>query len=331
MNRYSFAKKAFLLTTILFTLQYLLVWFVLPAMPIAHSQPDIRLDKLFLQPLDILYLGDSTLVETHPRDTNRQSIPAMLNDHYPNLSIAMFSQGAYQMDMYNALVKYICARNYTTDLIIIPINMRTFSPAWDLRPEWQFERDKRELEYGQYLLLKPFSHLLISLGPPLDTISKKTFSEATIEFRGSPVGKVSYFESLLCQQPNNERSKQIFIYHYLYGLSKDHRKVQSLINLVELANNNNVKMLFYFTPIDRQSGYTYVGPEFDQILDDNIQTLVTMIYGENVNYIDLSDTLVSADFSWKRYPNEHLKESGRLKVAAALADAINTWLAASFP
>ena len=129
-----------------------------------------RLNHYLAHRTDIIYLGDSTIHHASPQDLNHGAISDMIQELFPHYSIGRVSAAAYQMDLFLEIVKYIANHDYSPKVIIIPINLRSFSPEWHMRPEYQFEKEKLFLKLARNTFFfkfrdKLFQGLGLDFGP----------------------------------------------------------------------------------------------------------------------------------------------------------------------
>ena len=115
--------------------------------------------------VDIVYLGDSTLSFPLGEVTTGEILQEMLPAH----DIGEISHPAYNLDVYLHYIRHIIRSSHRPHVVILPINMRSFSPEWDMRPGYQFEQVKKTLILGPV-----FSHML---SRPLKTFG---FFEAAV-------------------------------------------------------------------------------------------------------------------------------------------------------
>ena len=164
--------KLFIFSCIVLSTQVLWASLFVPKTP----QQIRRLKHYLDNKADILYLGDSTIHHYSPQDLNRGAISEMIQDILPHYSIGRISAAAYNMDLFAEIVKYASYHHHDPKIIIIPINLRSFSPEWDMRPEYQFEKEKLFLTLARHNLLfkfyKPLSVFSIYV-PSLRLITKR--------------------------------------------------------------------------------------------------------------------------------------------------------------
>ena len=190
------------LTKLLLLLFLLLIGQGLVAAVYPSEVPEtiLRFQALLQRDLDILYFGDSTV--WHP--TGTQTTAEMLQELLPNQKVGELSHAAYGMDVYLSYVQYLLRQENRPRHVIIPINMRSFSPEWDLRPGYQFTREKRVLEMGI-----PLTTLL---GRPLQlfggydpTITLEEFLHSPVYNSDTLVGQVQDFEGGVGGSPLTEQ------------------------------------------------------------------------------------------------------------------------------
>lgn len=280
----------------------------------------VRLNNYLKAKTDIIYFGDSTIYTLGEGDKDERTTAGMVKDMTPCYSLGSITHAAYHMDLYLEFCRYITRQKNRPYFIIIPINMRSFSPEWDRRPQYQFEIEKIILRGG---LLK---QLVLAFYKPLcvfkynfSTISRKEFLNTPV-FNGSQqMGMVRDFnnKSYLTYSENN--LKNSIIYFYMYTLNREHRKVKSMVEAATILTQNNITAIFYITPIDHETGEKYFPGQFLKRLRHNTQLICSLLEAEGVEVLDLSIDLTSKYFRWVRYPNEYLRQTGRKYVAEKIS------------
>lgn len=271
------------------------------------------LEKFFKKPMDVLILGDSTNWFFADDDKDKRSISGMLKEIIPQYSTRSIAHAAYHMDVYAAFCQYIAGQKRRQiripEIIIIPINMRSFSPEWDMRPDYQFVKEKIILQGGPMLF---FYRPLRVLKYKFDRISYQEYLDIPVYDNSQKIGTIMHIRG----------TKNQFILKYMYSLDDGHRKVKSMLRIVQLLAKNNIKVLFYLTPIDYQEGERCLPGRFKERMSHNIFFLKSLLSKENL--IDLSLDLTSDYFAWKNKGsvNEHMNQAGRRYVAKKLAEKI---------
>ena len=244
---------------------------------------------------------------------------------------------AYQLDLYERYVNYLVEHNAQVTTVIIPINMRSFSPEWDLRPTYQFEREKTVLTYG-LLVSRLFYRLFDTLGQFDPSIDQNDFLAATVFNGDQPVGEVAEFEALIGLTPQETETGQndfayyaglpsqaevevmqgTLVYYYMYGLDHYHRKVQSLKAISQMLTENNIKPIFYITPINYELGKFHIGEPFQEQVAENTTVVEQVLRRKGVDVLNLVFDLEAYNF----IDTEHLTQNGKSYVAEVLATAV---------
>ncbi|MFC1583036.1 hypothetical protein ACFL4W_05820, partial [Planctomycetota bacterium] len=112
---------------------------------------------------------------------------------------------------------------------------------------------------------------------------------------------------------------KMLIFHYLYKLSPKHPKLAAMRKLIELAQEARTRLLFFVTPLDWQTGEEHHPGEFRKITAANIALIKAIAAPHGIEVLDLSCSLTTDFFAYRRFPNEHLGQQGRAFVADQLA------------
>jgi acetyl esterase/lipase len=314
--------------TFFLVLLQILVSIVFPA----EIPPEIvRLDEYLADGVDIVYFGDSTLSLPEGEVTTGEILQELLPDYV----VGEISHPAYGLDLYLNYIKYIVRSNHHPDTIIVPINMRSFSPEWDMRPAYQFEKETKILTLGVPLSRMFFRPLKVFglFHPP---ISQSQFENAPVYDGDTLVGTVKDFEGETASEQlqgdagnvyrqvkleDDEKAEDILKYHYMFGLKPDHRKLKAMLRIAELADKNDMHVIFYITSVNYLLGERFLGSAFSERLAANIEVVQSLLAANrtaNMTVLDLGFGLEAYAF----VDMEHLTEIGKEYVAEQVAQAI---------
>ncbi len=314
--------------TFFLVLLQILVSIVFPA----EIPPEIvRLDEYLADGVDIVYFGDSTLSLPEGEVTTGEILQELLPDYV----VGEISYPAYGLDLYLNYVKYIVRSNHHPDTIIVPINMRSFSPEWDMRPAYQFERETKILTLGVPLSRMFFRPLKVFglFDPP---ISQSQFENAPVYDGDKLIGVVKDFEGETASEQlqgdagnayrevkleDDEKAEDILKYHYMFSLKPDHHKLKAMMRIAELADKNDMHVIFYITSVNYLLGERFLGSAFSERLAANIEVVQSLLAANgtaNMTMLDLGFGLEAYAF----VDMEHLTEIGKEYVAEQLAQAI---------
>jgi len=285
----------------------------------------IELDRALDQNYQVIMFGSSVDKYASPQDTDTRSISELLGSLIVSKTIGI-SGGAYQADLYLEFAKYIAKQPYKPQIVIIETNLRSFSPEWDLRPSYQFVKERRILQGFPFYKLNFYE------------IDEGTFNKSPVYKHEDKVGTVKDFLTIIdsmetiCQttsttcKPNDnvEATQNGFILFYMYSLNNQHRKVKSIANISKVLSDSDILPLFFIPPIDYKSAENLFGEEFTLQIVRNVSVIKSTIAENNGKVLDLSLSLDSSYFSYNKIPNEHLNQIGRYFVAKKLADYIKS-------
>lgn len=298
--------------------------------PAAIPEPVTRFQTLLDEGMDILYFGDSTL--WHP--TGTQTTASMLQELLPARRVSELSHAAYGMDIYQSYINYMLRQDVRPALVIIPINMRSFSPEWDRRPGYQFTREKRVLAMG-IPLTRLFGRPLGLFGGYDPVITQNEFLHSTVYAGDVPIGAVQDFEGSVGASPLDEGGGEQFVYYqdlpdeadyqrlltyyYMEQVSPAHRKLQAMLDIAQALRAAQIEIIFYVTPVNVELGDVYIGESFRQQFAANVAVVKDELATQGVALIDLSFDLAAYFFS----DTEHLRQPGKRYIAETLATTID--------
>lgn len=305
-------------------------WVVGYFYPAALPEPVLRFQALLDQRSDIIYLGDSTL--WHPEGS--QTTAAMLQERLPAQTVGELSHAAYGMEVYRSYLNFMLRQGYRPALVIIPINMRSFSPEWDQRPGYQFTREKRVLALG-LPLARTFGRPLQLFGGYTPAITADEFFRSPVYAGATKIGKVQDFEGdvggsalaasdgeqfVYYQEVTPDADYQrLLTYYYMAELNPRHRKVQAMVDIAQRLQRAGTPVLFYVTPVNAELGDLYMGEAFRRQFSANVQVVKEELAAQGVDLLDLSFDLAAYFFT----DTEHLRQPGKQYVAEQLAARID--------
>lgn len=288
-------------------------------------------------PPTVLLLGDSVAERVSWNDYDDRKLSEMIIQNLQSRTdVAAVSYGGFTLDVFYHMVLALEKMKHKPRLVVLPINMRNFSPQWDLEPTWQF---RPEIEQIQRFISHP------SIVPSVKQVQREVISlevfnafDATpVAFDLSPFDRIAQFRLLINAVPATEeqrrfRSRQIFIFHYTNRLQRGHRKLVALENILKLIQSMGIPFFSYITPLNVEAGERLVGAEFLSVLHANVR-MVSEVVGayqaETHSFKDWSETMRSKHFFHVDNATEHLNETGRKWLAESIAGEVSAVLAAS--
>jgi hypothetical protein len=284
-----------------------------------------RLKRYLGEKIDILYMTDCTDYTLSKRDEDKRSITRMLRDMNPGKRIGNVTHAAYQVDIYLEFCRYILKQKHQPGVIIIPVNMRSFSRQWDRMPHYQFELEKIILRGGlSSRLLYAFYKPLRAFRYDFRTIGREEYLNTPVLDGKRIVGSIKDFETVPKGQSLEESIRKKLFLYYMFILEAGHRRVEAMLEIAGLLGAHRIDMIFYLTPIDVETGERYYPGEFRRRLKRNTGLIKQLLAARGVKVLDISTDLGSDGFSWQDrvYPSEQLSEKGRKYVSQKLNELL---------
>ncbi len=297
----------------------------------------VQLKRAFIsleQSPSVLCLGDSVWERIAREDVDQRSLGQMLSENLKQtISVTSISQSAYNMRVYLNIIKVLEKMRHYPRLILLPINLRSFSPQWFLNPLWQSQREIQVLEEYR---ANPKMKLPV-IEPVRETPELfKSFDAFPVDYPNSEFSTVGQFRKLIASKPADEaqktfRLKQIFIFHYMYILLSDHPLIRDMNYVLQKLSQMDIGVLLIVTPINYQAGMRFVGSDFLSRVELNVQVIferINSFQGERKPYfMDYSKLLSSKHFFHPADATEHLNQTGRTLLSERLASMVTAILA----
>jgi hypothetical protein len=274
---------------------------------------------------DLLIFGDSVMQFTSKSDSDSRTLGEMIRGELPNHQLAIVQDAGYAAEIYSDILDYVLRRGVRPRAVILTVNLRTFGLMWDQRPDFQFSSELLRLRWGDTLGLaadRPMAAYQVYSRIEGYPTSVKEYMNLT-SYRGAKrmgtIREILEGQGKWATVPWLDRT---FSLTYMYPLEPVHRKIQTLQKLARTCRSAGIPLLAYVTPVDVQSGEFAVGPEFRSQVACNIQVIRKALADCGAPLLDLSFALDSDVFEWRSYPNEHLRDLGRSRLAAELCARI---------
>jgi hypothetical protein len=278
-------------------------------------------------PPDGLLLGDSVAERISRDDTDKRTLAQMMASDMANVfNLSTISYSAFNLHIFFYFIKALQKMRQKPKFVILPINMRSFSPQWDLEPSWQFER---EINLIDKFISDPTTLPSDMSGPDDFGNLYEEFDSTLVNYRLTSLNRIGHFRLVISGKSSTIEQKrfrlaQIFIFHYTHELFPDHHKLIFLKKIMALLQEMNVYGVLYVSPINVDAGNKYVGKAFSETLRANVavvkETVADVLMSDSCLFLDYSELLSSKYFFHEDEATEHLNQDGR-KILASLVIA----------
>lgn len=274
----------------------------------------------------VAYFGDSVLERISRDDTDPRTLAELVTTAVSgHVEVIRFSHGAGHPALFHGLLQLLVSWQWRPWAVVIPINMRCFSPQWDQNPQWQFD------EYLDAIRsFRAKRGRTAPLVPEIETTVRRdsAFEARLVDCPGTTCRTVGDFREIIFSKPTDPvavraRWREIFIYHYLPRLHRDHRRLLSLLAAQQLCDQERIHSIFYITPINYQAGLRLVNGPFADRFAENVRVVTSIIQvGSYSTVRDWSRELDDRHFFHPDEPTEHLNELGRERLAELVSGVI---------
>lgn len=282
----------------------------------------------------VLAFGDSVFLRVATDDPSQESLSELLCGYFGEQIFQVLGSG-YHSGIYEGFTAVLAKLSARPSIVIMPVNLRVFSPTWDSNPLYQFPAEMGLL--AAFRMDNP-EYMLRDAGGESDA----QYLSVSMECESGRPMTVGDFIDITRAQPVqgsaewNARLECIFRHHYACQLDLENRKLRSLTRAVKLLNEIGVAIYCYITPINHEAGMEYCGPSFAGKVRDNISALRQGLETATASRHDMF-RLDDFAFEFGRHAfftphnsTEHLRLDGRQFLARAIIDACRSVTAGGF-
>jgi len=275
----------------------------------------------------LLVLGDSVYYRVSKDDTDRRTLSQMLYDRLQEsgLDALCLNYSAYHPGVYAALLGALSRMPNRPAKVVLPINLRCFSPQWFLQTDHLFAEEIRIFD-------------AYSPGQVIPEVTRQTnpgaaeaFDAMTVCYPDSPLNTIGQFRLVAKAESRSGyqeawKARQIAIFHYLHPLAPDHPRLLDAVEMIQRAARMGIKPVVYLTPINHRHGVRVVGERFEQLVAEHVSTLRRALQesAESAGglFLDWSRAFEDDMFFHPGERTEHLNQAGRLRLAELVQAAI---------
>jgi hypothetical protein len=278
---------------------------------------------------EVLLLGDSVHYRVRYNDRDNSTLSEMVAGLLAPRSSFGLNGAAFHPRLFLATIRCVAQMPNRPKVVVIPVNLRSFSPQWWLKPENDYVNEIAALE----------AHRPGDEVPTLPPFQKNKDGERyralAVTYPGTTLSSIGEFLAVIDGKSDDTarqawRDRQIAIFHFMHTLEPDHPWLQDIVRCVEEARAAGMRPVVYVTPINYQWGVRSVGDLFATAVGRNTTTLrhvlepvVDRLGG---TYRDWSRAFVDRLFFNRDEKTEHLSDEGRRKLARMIVDELRPYL-----
>ena len=274
-------------------------------------------------PPEISMFGDSVAERVSRHDSDSRTLAQMVSDAVAPRTLLALTRSAHQPAIYEPLLRALLLQPRRPRVLILPINLRCFSPQWMFSPDWQFAQEQKIL--AGYLAdpKSPFGAVADVLH---DAQAHRAFDVIEVSYELSAARTIGDFKTIIATKPATDgerlrRAREIFVYHYTHRLGPDNERLAVLRSCLKLASDLVERVVLYTTPINHEAGARCVGSRFGEIVRANVSVLKSAAGENGIELLDWSELLPETAFFHEDLATEHLNDVGRRQLATRIATA----------
>jgi hypothetical protein len=278
---------------------------------------------------ELLLLGDSVSERVANEDTDRRTLHQMMIGRVPPTRTCLaISHTAYQPAIYRDLMEALARLPRSPRVVMLPINLRAFSPQWHGSPLWALSQEHAAI---RAYLADPDRPIAAIADVEAGDGFFDQFDRTRVRLQLSSLTRNGDLRAISLVPTDNAaeqkvRYRELFAWHYAYAFDESHPKLVALREAIALIGKMNATAICYLTPINVEAGLDLHGRRFREVvaaLAERIAgSLAPTLDAGGHRFADFSATLGREFFFKNNLATEHLNARGRDKLAAAATELL---------
>jgi hypothetical protein len=273
----------------------------------------------------VIYFGDSVSLRVSRDDRDTRSLAEMVTARLSKkMQVVSIYGSSYDIRVFDAFVRALVEMKHRPRVIILPLNLRTFSPQWRLNPALQFDEQMRTVE--------DFAAGSVRSVRSADKVPRsfEEFEATPVEYPNTSMTRIGQYYDLVrmrarTTEEREYRWRHLFVFHYMHPLHSDHPMLLLVKETLEQIERIGAFAIVYTVPVNYQAARKLIGDDFLRSIRqqvDLLHSLVTeMEHRGKARFLDLATMFGPDSFFHEHYTTEHLNERGRQMLADLLAQA----------
>lgn len=293
---------------------------------------EILLNKVLLHPesdnIELLNFGDSVMSYVSKNDGNKTQLEKLLSDNLTEAGItnAIIHYAGFHLPIFWGLLLDLLSHGWQPKYVVMPINMRSFSPQWNTHPDYchhglVYEFWQRHEEFRSDMMFTNEDLRGLSFEEYIHT--EEQYYGTGKKINGSFIPWVNYKSTQIEEKHN--KYQNLFMWHYMFKLNEKNRRLLLLDNMINWFTVKNIHLICYISPINHKAGEEYVGSTFYEAYRQNLSYIYEVFQKyshEDIRFVDYSFSLDDNYFIHKNETAEHLNYEGRLVLAKLITDQV---------
>lgn len=285
---------------------------------------------------EVLVFGDSVMNHTSRHDVSTVPLgPMVMARLAPRHRTCVVAESGYHPEVFRLLTEVLMTLPQRPKLVILALNIRSFSPQWDLNPDWQHHDI---IDAANRFLARPSLDVPMTRAIRQSEADRARYLATVVSCPGRPQATIADYVRRIATRTDDpeaalERSRDIFAFHYLSTTVNPSRRVHSVRALLGTCQQLGCKVFCYLTPVNHEAGRRLLGRQFADATASTVAAFQEAAYSEQLppNFFafrDWTELLPAGSFFHDLDPTEHLNEEGRTQLADETGKVVD-WLLVS--
>jgi hypothetical protein len=275
------------------------------------------LKTLKLQPLDVLYLGDSTTSFVGSGDTDRRQLKTMIGDALgTDVSYHVVDGPSFSPDIYDAYLQLLRAASQPP-LVIVPLCVRVRVPPWIEHPVHGHKRALQELRK-----VDPFKgawrvHAAFPSPTQEDFDEHRRVPYSTLLGEGTVDDYVSKIGEYGRSGRHDERVRMLYAYHHGGLLKTGSPAMEAVTRMGCTLRELGAPSVVYQTPVPVEKAVELFGTQMAERTAESFAVLnaaYRLGAGTDAPIIECGTSFSTDEFIDPSDASEHLNETGRRRL-----------------
>ncbi len=283
---------------------------------------------------EVLYFGGSESLEVSWSDWSKKPLGKMVRRRLDPARMCQVTQTAYNSRVYLAALRALAAMPLRPKVVMVPINLRQFSPPWSSNPNFGFQGEIEAME--QYAddpsvgvaTVDPFPRRSDFIRTGADPETWQQYMDTPVSYSGLPHRTIGEFMAQIDKPAvtagdREHRAKLAYEFNYRFPPDGDHVRLRAAAEVFAQVEALGSQIVCWFHPLNHEVGRELLGVAWDESIDA-LAEMVRDRCGPSNHIHDWLELLPQDCF----YDSvEHFNETGRAIVANRMAEAARDALA----
>lgn len=250
----------------------------------------------------VLVMGDCGVTHISLLDENRANMGELIQEKIGKDSVKVLAMHGMGMHSFYHILKTQMKMYGFPSVVVLMTNFETFTGKQHLLPRSQhlpllekvYACSQEDKEFTEYL-----------------KVVKERTENFQIEIAGQNV-----------EDDYENRARIYMRYNYMYRLKEDNENILYMQKMIQMLNENGVKVITFIPPVNYQLAERLAIPKFKEKYEANVKTLTDILEKYDCKALNLAYLLTEDEFATSMTVDETANYLGRYKQADVIAKEV---------